>query len=285
MSWIQIESAGFWCVAVAAFLSIGVWETLRANSDLCVPAERRWGNHGVAFVIGTLISFGVWRTSPVILATIVAGSRWGLLNKLWLPFAVRCILAVLLLDFVKYAVHRAFHSIPLLWRVHQVHHSDPDFDVSTGLRVHPIELLATQGVYLAAVAVLAPPLSAVVVAELVAGFQSFFQHANARLPAWLEKPVSRVLVTPDIHRIHHSEEAGEQMKNLGEIFPWWDRMLGTYVSTPSAGQDRMIVGLKGFQDAGSLSLGFMLKQPFMRERGNASLGATDPAREGSLTEP
>jgi sterol desaturase/sphingolipid hydroxylase (fatty acid hydroxylase superfamily) len=152
--------------------------------------------------------------------------------------------------------------VPFLWRVHHVHHSDPDFDLSTGARAHPIEVALTQGANLAAVAILAAPVAAVLAAELFSCAQSFFSHANASLPAWVEEPLRWVFVTPDMHRIHHSEEVGEQGKNLGDIFPWWDRLFRTYQQTPDAGQDRMVVGLKGFQNEGSLNLSFMLLHPF-----------------------
>jgi sterol desaturase/sphingolipid hydroxylase (fatty acid hydroxylase superfamily) len=154
-----------------------------------------------------------------------------------------------------------------------VHHSDPDFDVSTSFRVHPIELILTQFGYFGAIAILAAPPAAVLIAEVASTFQSFFGHANARLPEWLEPIVRTILVTPDMHRIHHSEEIQEQNQNLGDIFPWWDRLFGTYVSAPAAGPDGMITGLKGFQDAGSLKFTFMLSQPFLPERRG---GAGDP---------
>jgi sterol desaturase/sphingolipid hydroxylase (fatty acid hydroxylase superfamily) len=209
---------------------------------------------------------GSYRASPVVIAASFAGSTFGVLNKPWLPFAARCILALLLLDLVKYALHRACHSVVLLWRMHQVHHSDPDFDVSTAFRVHPIELIFTQFGYFGAIAILAAPPVAVLIAELASTFQGFFGHANARLPQWLEKPVRVIFVTPDMHRIHHSEEIREQNRNLGDIFPWWDHLFGTYVSAPAAGPAEMITGLKGFQNPRSLSFAFMLRQPFLPKR-------------------
>jgi sterol desaturase/sphingolipid hydroxylase (fatty acid hydroxylase superfamily) len=275
--WIRIESGAYWCVAVATFLGVAIWESFRAKQDLSVATGQRWRNHALVLLLSTVISAGLLRVSPVVMAAAVANNRVGLLNKPWLPFVVRCIFAVLLLDLVKYSMHRAFHSVPMLWRVHQVHHSDPDFDVSTAFRVHPFELLVVQGTYLAAVALLAPPLGAVVFAELAAGFESFFGHANARLPEWVETRLRLVFLTPDLHRIHHSEEVSEQTKNLGETFPWWDRLFGTYVPAPAAGQVGLITGLKGYQDAGSMSLGFMLRQPFMAERQGDTLQGTPVA--------
>ena len=154
---------------------------------------RRWRNHGIVLMAGLLISASILRVGPVFAAVAVANSRFGLLNKTWLPFLVRCLVAVLLLDLAKYGLHRTLHSIYYLWRVHQVHHSDPDFDVSTALRAHPIEVFLTQSAYLAGIVLLAPPAAAVLIAELMAVFQSFFEHANASLPKSIEKTAPRSL--------------------------------------------------------------------------------------------
>jgi sterol desaturase/sphingolipid hydroxylase (fatty acid hydroxylase superfamily) len=266
VAWARIESNAYWCVFIAAFLGVAIWESYRPRRSLCVSTGRRWGNHGVLLVLCTILSVGIYRTGPVVIAASVAGSRFGLLNKPWLPFAARCILAVLLLDLVKYSLHRACHSLGLLWRVHQVHHSDPDFDVSTAFRVHPLELIFKQFGYFAVIVILAPAPVAVLITELASNFQSFFGHANARLPEWLEKPVRAVFYTPDLHRIHHSEEIREQNCNFGDIFPWWDRLFGTYASVPAAGHAQIITGLKGFQNPRSLDFGLMIRLPFLPPR-------------------
>jgi sterol desaturase/sphingolipid hydroxylase (fatty acid hydroxylase superfamily) len=262
VSWILIESRAYWLLVTGAFLATACWESLRPKGQLSGPVTRRWSNHAVLHVLCTVTAIGLFRVSPVIVALGVASNRWGLLNKAWLPFAVRCVLAVLLLDLLKYAIHFACHSTPFLWRVHQVHHSDPDFDVSTAWRFHPIELLLTQGAYLAAVAILAPPPAAVLAAELLGIFESFVGHANASFPAWVEKRLRSVFVTPDMHRIHHSERVSEQTRNYGDVFPWWDHLFGTYLASPAAGKDGIVTGLKGFQDQKSLGVVFMLAQPF-----------------------
>jgi sterol desaturase/sphingolipid hydroxylase (fatty acid hydroxylase superfamily) len=264
--WPRIESYTYWFLFVAAFLSVAVWESFRPRRRLSGPPERRWGRHAAILVVCTIVSVGLFRVSPVMVALSVADNRFGILSKAWIPYAGRCVLAVFLLDFVKYAMHWAYHAVPWLWRVHQVHHSDPDFDVSTGTRAHPIEVVLTQGAYLGVIAIVAPPVLAVLIAESISAFQSFFGHANASLPGWIEKPLRLLLVTPDMHRIHHSEVVREQSRNLGEIFPWWDRLFRTYLDAPAAGQEAMIVGLKGYQNDASLGVVFMLKQPFLRER-------------------
>jgi sterol desaturase/sphingolipid hydroxylase (fatty acid hydroxylase superfamily) len=217
-------------------------------------------------MMGVLLSLGLYRVSPVIVALTVEDSRFGFLNQSWQPFAIQFILAILLLDLTKYAIHRAWHSFAILWRVHQVHHSDPDVDLSTTFRFHPIEMLVTQGVHLAVTAVLAPPPVAVLAAEVPRVFLGFFQHANASLPNWMEKIARAVIITPDLHRIHHSVEEWEQGRNLGETFSFWDRLFRTYLPEPAAGQAAMITGLRECQSSASLGLLFMLTQPFRSEQ-------------------
>jgi sterol desaturase/sphingolipid hydroxylase (fatty acid hydroxylase superfamily) len=261
-----IESYGFWSLFAATFLGVAVWESFRPKRELSVPPGRRWSKHAVVLMVGTVISVVMFRVSPVIFATSFAGSRWGLLSQPWIPYVVRCILAILLMDLVKYLTHRALHNTAFLWRVHQVHHSDPDFDLSTAGRVHPIEVVLSQGAYLLAIAIFAPPVVGVLLAELMSAFQSLFGHANASLPAWAEKLVRPVFVTPDMHRIHHSEEVAEQFSNFGDSLPWWDYLFGTYIAVPAAGDEGIVVGLKGYQNDASVGVGFMLAQPFLPEK-------------------
>jgi len=275
--WIHVESAAYWISFVGAFLACAVWESLRPLRET-TATERRWGKHGVILIVCTVATVALYRISPVVMAAHVSESKYGILNKPWLPYVVRCAVAILMLDLVRYLTHRLSHTVGALWRVHQVHHSDPEFDISTALRVHPIEVLFTQGTYLLTVALLAPPLVAVLLAELGSVLQSFFIHANASLPGWLDKPMRAVLVTPNMHRIHHSEEVGEQFKNLSDIFGFWDRLFGTYADAPAAGDAGIVTGLKGFQNEESLGIGFMLAQPF---RKNAETAAPESILTGS----
>jgi sterol desaturase/sphingolipid hydroxylase (fatty acid hydroxylase superfamily) len=264
MHWAEIETNSYWLLAAASFLIVAILESFRPKRRLTTRVERRWSRHGMITILGTLVLAGVYRISPVLMAVTVADSRLGLLNRRWLPVPVRFILGVLLIDVVRYGVHRCYHSVQCLWRLHQVHHSDPDFDVSTGFRAHPLEVTLTQGVTLVTVAILAPPVAAVLIVELAYGCQSFLEHANLALPMWFEKRLRWVLVTSDMHRVHHSEEILEQSRNLGDLFSWWDRIFGTYLAEPAAGHAGMTIGLRGFQGEGSLGLPFMLMQPFRR---------------------
>jgi sterol desaturase/sphingolipid hydroxylase (fatty acid hydroxylase superfamily) len=278
VTWIRAESGAYWVVATLAFLGAAMWESVRARRALSVPVERRWRNHGVLYLATILTSMAVYRTSPILVAEAAKASPYGLLNRAPIPVLVRWVIALLLLDLLRYAVHRASHSVGFLWRLHRVHHSDPDVDVSTGFRNHPLELLVLQGIYLGAVAMLAAPVGAVLAAELAGVFQTFLSHANAHLPKWLDEAVRLVWITPDMHRIHHSQELEEEQSNFGEVFPWWDRLFGTYCAEPAAGQEGLITGLKGLRSARSLDVGFMLTQPFAGQ----AAPLTDYHRDQSL---
>lgn len=262
MSWTGIQANLYWILFSAGLVAVALWEVWRPWRAVSEQLTRRWWNHALLVGIAAGVSAFVYRASVVAVAVAVANSKFGLLNRPWLPLAARWILGFVLLDLVRYGLHRAFHSVPLLWRVHQVHHSDPDVDLSTGLRNHPLETIAAQGALCLTIAVLAPPPSAVLAMELVALLQAVFSHANANLPVWMERLVGTLVVTPRMHRVHHSEEMREQNANLGEVFPWWDHVFGTYLARPAAGFDDMRFGLEGSQNPTCAGLLFMLTQPF-----------------------
>lgn len=271
MSWLRTEGGAYWSVFVAAFLAIAVWESLRPRTTLSEPAERRWGKHLLLFLTSAFVAAVLMPLSPMLLAASVSGSRYGLLNKPWAPFAARFILAVLVLDLTRYASHRALHSISFLWRLHQIHHSDRDFDVSTGVRNHPLEGIFVRAVTLAVIGVLAPPVSAVLVAELASVFQTFFAHANAALPERLQRGLGLFCFTANTHRIHHSVDIGMQNRNYGDVFPWWDRIFGTYLPPLPAGQDRIVMGVAECQTGPAPGFVSLLKQPFAARQEDPSL--------------
>jgi len=275
--WKSIEGDAYWIAFAVSLVVIACWEMWQPWRKVSQQLVQRWTNHGILLLGYSAISMLFFRGSSVATAVVFENSRLGLLNRPWLPYTVRFLAAVLLLDLTRYALHWACHSIPILWRVHQVHHSDHDYDLSTGLRAHPLERFLAFVTYLAVIAIVSPPPLAVLTNELLSLFQSFFSHANASLPAWIERPLRKVFITPEMHRVHHSEEIPEQNANLGDIFPWWDRILGTYVESPAAGNDGLVIGLKGFQDARSAQLLFMLKQPFQSDP------SPEIARPASLT--
>jgi sterol desaturase/sphingolipid hydroxylase (fatty acid hydroxylase superfamily) len=257
----NVQSLTYWIVFIGAFLAVAVWESFQPQRPLSGPAERRWGHHALLLAISAVFAKVVLRVSPVIVATTVAGSRFGVLNRPALPFTVRCVLTVLLLDLTDYLVHRTYHAVGFLWRVHEVHHSDPDYDVSTAGRFHPLEVLMGQSAGLAVIAVFAPPAVAVFTREILTLLLNFFVHANASLPRPVERVFRAIFITPDLHRIHHSEEMEEQWRNLGQTFSFWDRIFGTYLDRAAAGDD-VVTGVKGLRNPGSLEMGFMLSEPF-----------------------
>jgi len=246
-------------VFVVMFLAVAAWETRGPNRDWIVPSARRWTVHAVLLTISAAISGAILGLSPVMAAVAASGHSWGLLSQPWIPFGIRLVLTVLVLDFVKYATHRMLHSVPWLWRIHRMHHSDPDFDVSTAARVHPVEFIFVQSGTIGTIWLLAPPPLAVLIAILIAAFFSFFEHANASLPVKWEQRVRPWIVTPDMHRIHHSERDVEQTRNYGEIFPWWDWALRTYQPEP---EGKLVVGLRGYQTIQSLEPNVLLTLAF-----------------------
>ncbi len=262
MPWARIEGAAYWMCFVAMFLVVAIWESRRPKRELSSAAERRWKNHGAMLVIAAVLSTVLLRVGPVALAVAVAGSRFGVLNKPPLPLILRCGITVALLDLLQYWIHWSFHHVSWLWRIHQVHHSDPDYDVSTAARFHPLEVLCSQGIRFAAIGVLAPPAAGVFLAELLTVILNLSAHANASLPQRIENALRSVFITPDLHRIHHSRDVADQNRNLGQTFPWWDRLFGSYTGTASTVAGAFRTGLTGLEGYDPLGIGFMLAEPF-----------------------
>jgi sterol desaturase/sphingolipid hydroxylase (fatty acid hydroxylase superfamily) len=177
------------------------------------------------------------------------------------------IASVLILDFSIYLQHVVFHAVPALWRLHRMHHADLEFDVTTGLRFHPIEILLSMGIKFGVVAALGAPAVAVLIFEVLLNATSMFNHGNVRMPAGLDRALRWIVVTPDMHRVHHSVLPHETNSNFGFNLPWWDRLLGTYRAQPGAGHEAMTLGIEQFRDPGDLRLDRLLIQPF---RGPAS---------------
>ena len=241
--WLPREASLLWGVLLLAFAAFAVWETLRPRRVLVTPTAIRWATHATVWLLCCVCVVWIYRGSAVVVALAVSHSRYGLLNREIVPIGLRFVLAILLLDLVRYGQHYLYHSVSMLWRIHRVHHGDPDYDWSTGLRFHPVEVLLTQGSYLAVIAILAPPPIAVLFVELADAAVNFFVHANVAVPLTVETRLRRFLITPDMHRIHHSDQIAEQNSNFGVLFPWWDRLFRTYLHEPAAGHDKMGIGL------------------------------------------
>jgi sterol desaturase/sphingolipid hydroxylase (fatty acid hydroxylase superfamily) len=269
MDWSRIESPAYWITFAVTFLAVAQWESMRPERVWIVPASRRWTRHGILLLIASLIRMAVLRLSPVGVAALVSGRGWGLFHAPFFQegagYAFSIGATVLLLDLTKYTAHRLLHGFAWLWRIHRVHHSDPDFDVSTGVRFHPLEMIFVGGFDLVAIWLAAPPLAGVVASLVMGSAINFAEHANANLPAAWERRLRPWLITPLAHRIHHSTEVSDQNSNFGELVPWWDKLLGTYRETPAAGPE-MAVGLPGYQNERSLEFGEMLLQPLHASR-------------------
>ena len=192
---------------------------------------------------------------------------WGFLNVLSVPAVLAFVVGVLLLDLVIYFQHVMFHAVPALWRLHRVHHADLDFDVTTGTRFHPFEILISTAIKCAAVAAIGVSPAAVLVFEVLLNATAMFNHANASLPRPLESVVRWLVVTPDMHRVHHSVLYDESSSNFGFNLPWWDRIFGTYRAEPRLGHDALTIGVDAFRTQDDLSLDQLLIQPFQNTPG------------------
>ena len=201
---------------------------------------------------------------------------WGLFNNLGLPAVLAVVASVILLDLAIYLQHVMFHAVPALWRLHRMHHADLDFDVTTGARFHPIEILLSMGLKMAVVAALGVPVLAVLIFEVLLNATSMFNHANVRIPPALDRLLRWFVVTPDMHRVHHSIRREETNSNFGFNLPWWDRLLGTYRAQPAAGHTDMTIGIEAFREAREQWLDRMLAQPF---RGGAGAYPINRSRE------
>ncbi len=225
----------------------------------------RWmSNFGIA-ILGTVIMKTVFPAFGLLGAALSHQYRIGLLNSLALPDWLGVVITVLALDLVGYSQHRLLHRVDWLWRIHRTHHSDNAFDFSTGARFHPLEAIITGAIGFGAVIALGAPPAFVFTSTLLETFNGFLEHSNIRMPRPLERMLRLALVTPDMHRIHHSKEGGDSRTNFGGIFPWWDRLFGTYRAQPTVGQDAVVFGVDGFDARRHQMLHWMVAHPFLRE--------------------
>ncbi len=259
------------------FAVMAAWEILAPRRDQSVGRGTRWPSNIGIVILDTVLVRVLFPTTAVALALLAEAKGWGLFHALGLPLWASLPLAVMALDFAIYLQHVLFHAVPVLWRLHRMHHADLEFDVTTGARFHPIEILLSMGIKLGMVAALGTPAVAVLVFEVLLNATSMFNHSNVRMPAWLDRVLRWIVVTPDMHRVHHSVVVRETNSNFGFNLPWWDRLFGTYRDQPAAGHAAMTIGIEQFRDAGELRLDHMLTQPFRDEDGSYALGR----REGT----
>ncbi len=248
---------------VGVFAMVAVWERFAPRRALTLSRALRWSANLGLVVLNTIVLRLVFPAAAVGMAAFTAHHGWGLFNHFEGPFLFAVVVSVIALDFVIYLQHVMVHAVPVLWRLHRVHHADPDFDLTTGARFHPLEILLSMMIKFAAIAVLGAPVVAVVVFEVLLNATAMFNHGNLRLPAAVDRVLRWIVVTPDMHRVHHSIEADETNSNFGFNLPWWDRLCGTYRDQPRAGHEGMTIGIDGHRDSREVArLPGMLMLPF-----------------------
>lgn len=259
-------------IRTSAFLGIlvlmGMWEVIAPRRQWQTAKKSRWIVNLVMAGLNSILIRAIFASGPIGVAILARGEGWGLLHNVELPLWGNGIVAIILLDLALYLQHVLFHAVPTLWRLHMVHHSDLDFDVSTGVRFHPLEIALSTVIKLGAVIVIGASPTAVLMFEVLLNATSMFNHSNVRISTNLDHILRWIVVTPDMHRIHHSVIPRETNRNFGFNLPWWDRLLGTYVMNPSQGHERMTIGLEQFRDQAQLKLGSVLALPVMGKPGN-----------------
>lgn len=230
-------------VFLGVLVAMALWELAAPRRRREIPRVIRWTNNLGLVVIDTIVLRLSFPILAVGLAVIAQDSGWGLFNIIDAPGWVAVIVSIVVLDLVIYLQHVMFHAVPALWRLHRMHHADLEFDVTTGLRFHPVEILLSMGIKLAVVAALGPPAVAVLIFEVLLNATAMFNHSNIRLPMLVDRFLRLIVVTPDMHRVHHSIIPEETNSNFGFNLPWWDRLLGTYKAQPKAGHEGMTIGI------------------------------------------
>lgn len=262
-------------IRITAFLGIlglmALWETAAPRRRLYSPKGSRWFANLSVVVLDSVIVRLLFATGAVGIAVLAGERNWGILNQLNWPMWLEILLAVVVLDFALYLQHVVFHAVPLFWRFHMMHHADLDCDVTTGLRFHPVEVVLSMGIKLGVVVLLGAAPVAVLAFEVILNATSMFNHSNIWMPVPVDRALRWVVVTPDMHRVHHSTLPQETNSNFGFNLPWWDRLLGTYCEQPLNGYTDMSLGLEQYRDPRQLTLGGILGLPFLGTLGRYPL--------------
>jgi sterol desaturase/sphingolipid hydroxylase (fatty acid hydroxylase superfamily) len=260
-----------WVIRLGFFFGILLimffWELLAPRRVLTTSKRTRWfSNLGLVLIDSIMVRL-VFPTALAGIALIAQQRGWGLFNQFELPFFLKIIFSILILDVVIYLQHVMFHVIPLLWRLHMVHHTDMDIDVTTGVRFHPIEIILSMGIKMIVVILTGAPPLAVLIFEIILNGTSLFNHGNVRYSQNMDAILRLLVVTPEMHRVHHSTIRWESNSNLGFNFPWWDRLFGTYRSQPTKGHLEMTIGLDQYKEPQKLTLPWLIILPFIGKLG------------------
>jgi sterol desaturase/sphingolipid hydroxylase (fatty acid hydroxylase superfamily) len=247
------------------------WERAAPRRAQRIARGVRWpGNLGVV-ALDTLLVRLVFPVTAVGFGLLIEARGWGALNVAGVPAWIAIPLGVVVLDLAIYLQHVVFHAVPALWRLHRMHHADLELDATTGVRFHPVEILLSMAIKLGVIAALGTPAAAVLIFEVLLNATSMFNHANVRIPERADRILRWIVVTPDMHRVHHSIDRRETDSNFGFNLPWWDRLFGTYRDQPAAGHEKMTIGIAAFRDPAELRLDRMLLQP-LRDAGASPPG-------------
>ena len=252
------------------FAAFALWEVSTPRRRPTARKSVRWFGNLALVTMNTLLVPVLVPIAAMGMAKLAQEQGWGLLNNYSVPYFVAFVCTILALDFVIYLQHVMFHSVPVLWRLHRVHHSDVDLDVSPATRFHILEILISVGIKVAAIVIIGPPVLAVLAFEVLLNGSAMFNHANIRLPERVDRLLRMVLVTPDMHRVHHSVVREEMDSNFGFNLPWWDHLCGTYRAQPEAGHEGMTIGVDQFREEEDQYLHNLLIQPFIREEAQES---------------
>ena len=237
--------AGAFC---GVLILMVVWEVFAPRRASSVSKIVRWGNNFGLVVFNSILLRLIFPTAAVGVAIFTSEHNWGLLNFFHSPPLISVAISIVVLDFVIYFQHVLMHAIPALWRLHRVHHADLDYDFTTGVRFHPLEIIVSMLIKFVAILILGPPVAAVVIFEVILNASSMFNHGNIKLPAALDRILRLLIVTPDMHRVHHSVEKDESNRNFGFNLSLWDHLFDTYRQQPRAGHERMVVGIQNYRE-------------------------------------
>lgn len=227
---------------------MALWEVIAPRRSLTVSKTVRWTNNlGLVFFNSFLLRV-LFPAAAVGMAAFATDHSWGIFNYYDLTSWLVIVASIIVMDFMIYLQHVMVHAIPTLWRLHRMHHADLDFDVTTGARFHPLEIILSMLIKFATIVVLGPPVIAVVIFEIVLSATAMFNHSNARLPLRVDRLLRWIVVTPDMHRVHHSIEDDEANSNFGFSLPWWDHLFGTYRDQPRGGHEGMTIGIRKYRD-------------------------------------
>jgi len=249
---------------LGVFVVMAAWEVSSPCRALSVSKAVRWANNLGLVLLNTVLLWLLFPAAAVGMAAFANSQGWGLLNHFEVPILLSVPIAVIGMDFVIWLQHVMLHAVPALWRLHRVHHADLDYDLTTGARFHPIEIVLSMLIKFATIMVLGPPVIAVLIFEVVLNGMAMFNHGNVRLPLVLDSLLRRIIVTPDMHRVHHSVEDDEANSNFGFNLSVWDRLFGTYRDQPRGGHEGMTIGIHRYRDPDQVDrLPGMLMLPFI----------------------